>query len=278
MRTEHVRQGVVAAAVALLGMLLVQGVWYEVSAYGTYLEGLDREPTIWANYTLDSQQENIGIEITNATPLIFYLSSRENVGEGENKTTEPKVDDTNNLDDTRNLVEKGVILTVAFFALGSFRRWFSWLGFGMWGFTAFLLIVMVPMSLFGGYSDDSGPEARGALETGDEAGEEQFAHSTFDSTLSLHSTGINFGFDSSGYDLGLVNASQRDAVKESPPSEGEDGAEAFIRFAGEVSISLGDGIIAWLVAPSIPLLFHFLGSKNEENSEEFETTGADESE
>nr|MBC8518357.1 hypothetical protein [Euryarchaeota archaeon] len=150
MRTEHVRQGVVAAAVALLGLLLVQGVWYEVSARGTYVEGLSREPTIWANYTLDSQQENIGIEITNATPLIFYLSSRENIVVEENKTTEPKVDDTNNLDDTRNLVEKGVILTVAFFALGSFRRWFSWLGFGMWGFTAFLLIVMVPMSLFGG--------------------------------------------------------------------------------------------------------------------------------
>jgi hypothetical protein len=273
MRTEHVRQGVVAVAVALLGLLLVQGVWYEVSAHGTYVEGLSREPTIWANYTLDSEQENIEVEITNATPLIFYLNSRENLNENQE---EVNVD--SNLDATRNLVEKGVILTVAFFALGSFRRWFSWLGFGMWGFTAFLLIVMVPMSLFGGYSDDSGPEARGALETGDEAGEEQFAHSTFDSTLSLHSTGIEFAFDSSGYDLGLVNASQRDAVKESPPDEGEDGAEAFIRFAGEVSISLGDGIIAWLVAPSIPLLFHFLGSKNEENSEELVAKSDDESE
>ncbi|MCS5527488.1 MAG: hypothetical protein NZ774_06455, partial [Candidatus Poseidoniales archaeon] len=157
MRTEHVRQGVVAVAVALLGMLLVQGVWYEVSAYGTYLEGLDREPTIWANYTLDSQQENIEIEISNATPLIHYLSTRENLNENQEE-----VNVTSNLDATRNLVGKGVILTVAFFALGSFRRWFSWLGFGMWGFTAFLLIVMVPMSLFGGYSDDSGPEARGA--------------------------------------------------------------------------------------------------------------------
>lgn len=272
MRTEYVRQGVVAVAVALLGLLLIQDVWYEVSARGTYVEGLSREPTIWANYTLDSQQENIGIEITNATPLIFYLNSRETLNENQEE-----VNLTSNLDATRNLVEKGVILTVAFFALGAFRRWFSWLGYGVWGFTAFLLIVMVPMSLFGGYSEDSGPEARGALETGDETGKEQFAHSSFDSTLSLHSTGIIFGFDSSGYDLGLLNESQRDAVKESPPNEGEDGAEAFIRFAGEVSISLGDGIIAWVAVPIIPLTFHFLGSKNEEDTEEPQYSG-DESE
>ncbi len=273
MRTEHVRQGVVAGAVALLGLLLIQEVWYEVSAHGTYVEGLSREPTIWANYSIDSEQENIQIEISNATPLIYYLNSRENLNENKEE-----VNVTSNLDATRNLVEKGVIITVAFFALGSFRRWFSWLGYGMWGFTAFLLIVMVPMSLFGGYSDDSGPEARGALETGDETGEEQFAHSTFDSSLSLHSTGLNFGFDSSGYDLGLVNESQRDAVKESPPNEGEEGAEAFIRFAGEVSISLGDGIIAWLAVPLIPLFFHFWGRNNEENYEESVVKSDDESE
>ncbi len=272
MRTEHVRQGVIAAAVALLGLLLAQGVWYEVSAHGTYVEGLSREPTIWANYTLDSQQENIGIEITNATPLIVYLNNRENIGETE------EVNVTSTLDDTRDLVQKGVILTVAFFALGSYRKWFSWLGFGMWGFTALLLIVMVPMSLFGGYSDDSGPEARGALETGDEVGEEQFAHSTFDSTLSLHSTGLNFGFDSSGYDLGLVNESQRDALRESPPSDGEEGSEAFIRFAGDVSISLGAGILSWLAVPLIPLIFHFLGRNNEENHEVSVVKSDDESE
>ncbi|MBT4060014.1 MAG: hypothetical protein HOE69_06895 [Euryarchaeota archaeon] len=256
MRPAHVRQGVVAVAVALLGLLLVQGVWFEVSAYGTYLEGPSREPTIWANYSLDSEQEHIDIEITNATPLIVYLNTRENIGEAG------EVNVTSTLDDTRELVQKGVILTVAFFALGSYRRWFSWLGFGMWGFTAFLLIVMVPMSLFGGYSDDSGPEARGALETGDEVGDNQFAHSTFNSSLSLHSTGLNFGFDSSGYDLGLVNASQRDAVRENPPEDGEEGAEAFIRFAGEVSISFGEGIIAWLAVPIIPLVFLIIGRVN----------------
>ncbi|HIA24607.1 MAG TPA: hypothetical protein EYN78_02190, partial [Candidatus Poseidoniales archaeon] len=134
MRTEHVRQGVVAGAVALLGLLLIQDVWYEVSAHGTYVEGLSREPTIWANYSIDSEQENIQIEISNATPLIYYLNSRENLNENQE---EVNVD--SNLDATRNLVEKGVIITVAFFALGSFRRWFSWLGYGMWGFTAFLL-------------------------------------------------------------------------------------------------------------------------------------------
>ena len=272
MRTEHVRQGVIAAAVALLGLLLVQGVWYEVSAHGTYVEGLSREPTIWANYTLDSQQENIGIEITNATPFIVYLNNRENIGETE------EVNVTSTLDDTRDLVQKGVVLTVAFFALGSYRKWFSWLGFGLWGFTALLLIVMVPMSLFGGYSDDSGPEARGALETGDEVGEEQFAHSTFDSTLSLHSTGLNFGFDSSGYDLGLVNESQRDALRESPPGDGEEGSEAFIRFAGDVSISLGAGILSWLAVPLIPAVFLFFGSTKADDSNEIESIDDSESE
>jgi hypothetical protein len=272
MRTEHVRQGVVAVAVALLGLLLIQEVWYEVSAHGTYVEGLSREPTIWANYSIDSEQENIQIEISNATPLIYYLNSRENL----DNTKETNVG--SNLDETRNLVEKGVILTVAFFALGSFRKWFSWLGFGMWGFTAFLLIVMVPMSLLGGYSEGTEPEARGALETGDEGGENQFAHSTFNSTLSFHSIGLDFAFDSSGYDLGLVNESQRDALRENPPEEGEEGTDAFIRFAGKVSVNLGAGIIAWLAVPLIPLVFHFLGSKNEENHEESVVKSDDESE
>jgi hypothetical protein len=60
----------------------------------------------------------------------------------------------------------------------------------------------------------------------------------------------------------LVNASQRDAVRENPPEDGEEGAEAFIRFAGEVSISLGEGIIAWLAVPIIPLVFLIIGRVN----------------
>ncbi len=273
MRTEHLRQGVLAVAVALLGLLLVQEVWYEVSARGTYLEGPVREPTLWANYTIDSEEEKIQIEITNATPLFHYLNSRENLNENQEEENL-----NSNLDATRNLVEKGVLLTVAFFAFGSLRRWFSWLGLGMWGFTSFLLIIMVPMSLLGGYSEGTEPEARGGLETGKEGGEDQFAHSKFDSTLSLHSTGLEFTFDSSGYDLGLVNESQRDALREKPPADGEEGSEAFIRFGGEVSVVLGDGIIAWLVVPFIPLLFHFLGSKKEINYEESGHSGAEESE
>jgi hypothetical protein len=56
--------------VAILLSLTFSGTWFEVRGKGVYTEGLEREPTIWVNYTVDAEDEVIGVQITNATPLI----------------------------------------------------------------------------------------------------------------------------------------------------------------------------------------------------------------
>ena len=67
-KSRYISHAVAVLAVALLAMMMFDGIWYDVDARGTYSGSIEREPTLWANYTLDSQTEEIQLEITNATP------------------------------------------------------------------------------------------------------------------------------------------------------------------------------------------------------------------
>ena len=58
------------------------GSWFEITATGTYTEGLEREPTISTHYMIDSDMEAIDITIDNATSLLLYWMEREDVNNG----------------------------------------------------------------------------------------------------------------------------------------------------------------------------------------------------
>jgi len=243
-------------AVVVFSLLCLSSAWFQIQAKGTYVEGIEREPTLWSNYTMGSESEHLQVEITNATPFIVYMSERDIVSESDVDETSLE-DDGFSLDEARGVVRAGVALTVITFAAILYRPRFLWMGMGFWAFTAFALLVIVPMSLLGGYASVEEPEPSGGLETGDEAGEGQFAHSELESDLSLKIIGVEWSFDSSGYDLGLVAEEHREAVATTPPEEGEPGHDAFIRFVGEVVISAGNGTSAWLLIPVVTLLLNY---------------------
>ena len=242
--------------VVVFSLLCLSSAWYQIQAKGTYVEGIEREPTLWSNYTMGSESEHLQVEITNATPFIVYMSERDIVSERDADETSLE-DGGFSLDEARGVVRAGVALTILSFAAILYRPRFLWMGMGFWAFTAFALLVIVPMSLLGGYASVEEPEPSGGLETGGEAGEGQFAHSELESDLSLKIIGVEWSFDSSGYDLGLVAEEHREAVATTPPEEGEPGQDAFIRFVGEVVISAGNGTIAWLLIPVVTLLLNY---------------------
>ena len=53
--------------------------WFEITATGTYTEGLEREPTIRTQYAIDNDQQTFELSIDNATPLLLYWLQREDV-------------------------------------------------------------------------------------------------------------------------------------------------------------------------------------------------------
>ena len=65
--------------VIALAVLCLSSVWFQIESKGTYVEGIDREPTLWANYSIDGEVEVMELEISNATPLMLYWFERDNI-------------------------------------------------------------------------------------------------------------------------------------------------------------------------------------------------------
>ena len=67
------------------------GSWCEIVAEGTYIEGLDREPTIRTQYMIDHSQESFEMSIENSTPLLSYWIERQDVSpEPTNQHANPR--------------------------------------------------------------------------------------------------------------------------------------------------------------------------------------------
>ena len=56
---------------------LWHSVWFKLNGEGVYTKGIEREPTIVVEYTIDNSQELVSVSIENATPLLQYWSNRE---------------------------------------------------------------------------------------------------------------------------------------------------------------------------------------------------------
>ena len=61
-------------AVVVFSLLCLSSAWFQIQAKVTYVEGIEREPTLWSNYTIGSESEHLQVEITNDTPFIVYMS------------------------------------------------------------------------------------------------------------------------------------------------------------------------------------------------------------
>lgn len=256
-------------AIALVGLFLVaawNSTWFEITASGTYSEGLEREPTITTQYIIDNSEETFELSIENSTPLLLYWLQREDVSP-EPTNQEPTDSEPSSqinsesgdpcsgscLDQARGWV--GVVLIALFASLCLSARRPSRLVTtavtAIWLIGSVVILAAVPFSAAAdfGISDDGEESSTGGFDTNTQETVEvdQFAHFEADSSMGISFDGISFYYNSLGFDLGLLSEDDRQQVIDSAPSEDEPGFESLIGFEGKMTIGPGEILTWWLL-------------------------------
>ena len=258
--------------IALAGLFLLtawSSTWFEITAVGTYTDGLEREPTIRTQYMIDNSHESFEMSIENSTPLLLYWIEREDVstepttqeGNSSDIPTEPPSSDGGSdpcsgscLDRARGLVGLTMLALFAALCLSSARPTIPLRAAAalVWLLGTVVILTAVPLAAAADFGisggEDVGESSTGGFDTNAQETVEvdQFAHFEQDGDMGLSFDGISFTYDSVGFDLGLLAEEDRQAVIDSAPAEGEPGYESLIAFHGELSIGPGTILTWWL--------------------------------
>jgi hypothetical protein len=279
--------------IALAGLFLLtawSSTWFEITAVGTYTDGLEREPTIRTHYMIDNSHESFEMSIENSTPLLLYWIEREDVSTEptiqEGNSSEPPATGTPSsdggsdpcsgscLDRARSLVGLTMLALFAALCLSSARPTtpFRAAAALVWLLGTVVILTAVPLAAAADFGisggEDVGESSTGGFDTNAQETVEvdQFAHFEQDGDMGLSFDGISFTYDSVGFDLGLLAEEDRQAVIESAPTEGEPGYESLIGFHGEMTIGPGPILTWWLL--TAPLVIVNLRSHGEPLEEE----------
>lgn len=281
------------AVIALAGLFLLiawSSTWFEITAVGTYTDGLEREPTIRTHYMIDNSHESFEMSIENSTPLLLYWIEREDVSTEptiqEGNSSEPPATGTPSsdggsdpcsgscLDRARSLVGLTMLALFAALCLSSARPTTPLRAAAalVWLLGTVVILTAVPLAAAADFGisggEDVGESSTGGFDTNAQETVEvdQFAHFEQDGDMGLSFDGISFTYDSVGFDLGLLAEEDRQAVIESAPTEGEPGYESLIGFHGEMTIGPGPILTWWLL--TAPLVIVNLRSHREPLEEE----------
>ena len=280
------------AVIALAGLFLLiawSSTWFEITAVGTYTDGLEREPTIRTHYMIDNSHESFEMSIENSTPLLLYWIEREDVstepttqeGNSSDIPTDPPSSDGSSdpcsgscLDRARSLVGLTMLALFAALCLSSARPTTPLRAAAalVWLLGTVVILTAVPLAAAADFGisggEDVGESSTGGFDTNAQETVEvdQFAHFEQDGDMGLSFDGISFTYDSVGFDLGLLAEEDRQAVIESAPTEGEPGYESLIGFHGEMTIGPGPILTWWLL--TAPLVIVNLRSHREPLEEE----------
>jgi len=279
--------------IALAGLFLLtawSSTWFEITAVGTYTDGLEREPTIRTHYMIDNSHESFEMSIENSTPLLLYWIEREDVSTEptiqEGNSSEPPATGTPSsdggsdpcsgscLDRARSLVGLTMLALFAALCLSSARPTTPLRAAAalVWLLGTVVILTAVPLAAAADFGisggEDVGESSTGGFDTNAQETVEvdQFAHFEQDGDMGLSFDGISFTYDSVGFDLGLLAEEDRQAVIESAPTEGEPGYESLIGFHGEMTIGPGPILTWWLL--TAPLVIVNLRSHREPLEEE----------
>ena len=279
--------------IALAGLFLLtawSSTWFEITAVGTYTDGLEREPTIRTHYMIDNSHESFEMSIENSTPLLLYWIEREDVSTEptiqEGNSSEPPATGTPSsdggsdpcsgscLDRARSLVGLTMLALFAALCLSSARPTIPLRAAAalVWLLGTVVILTAVPLAAAADFGisggEDVGESSTGGFDTNAQETVEvdQFAHFEQDGDMGLSFDGISFTYDSVGFDLGLLAEEDRQAVIESAPTEGEPGYESLIGFHGEMTIGPGPILTWWLL--TAPLVIVNLRSHREPLEEE----------
>lgn len=264
--------------ILLVGLFLLgawNSTWFEITASGTYSEGLDREPTIRTEYIIDNSQETFELSIENSTPLILYWLQREDVS--PDSTNQEPVDSESSsqdipersdscsgscLDQARDWVAAVMVALFASLCLSLYRpsRLASAAVTTIWLIGTVVILAALPLSIAAdfGISDDGEESSTGGFDTNTQetVSVDQFAHFEADSSMGMSFDGISFYYQSLGFDLGLLPEDERQQVIDSAPSEDESGYESLIGFNGKMTVGPGPILWYWVLIAglSIPRL------------------------
>ena len=268
------------AVIALAGLFLLiawSSTWFEITAVGTYTDGLEREPTIRTHYMIDNSHESFEMSIENSTPLLLYWIEREDVstepptqeGNSSDIPTEPLSSDGGSdpcsgscLDRARGLVGLTMLALFAALCLSSARPTIPLRAAAalVWLLGTVVILTAVPLAAAADFGisggEDVGESSTGGFDTNAQETVEvdQFAHFEQDGDMGLSFDGISFTYDSVGFDLGLLAEEDRQAVIESAPTEGEPGYESLIGFHGEMTIGPGPILTWWLLTAPLGIV------------------------
>ena len=268
------------AVIALAGLFLLiawSSTWFEITAVGTYTDGLEREPTIRTHYMIDNSHESFEMSIENSTPLLLYWIEREDVstepttqeGNSSDMPTDPPSSDGSSdpcsgscLDRARSLVGLTMLALFAALCLSSARPTTPLRAAAalVWLLGTVVILTAVPLAAAADFGisggEDGGGSATGGFDTNTQETVEvdQFAHFEQDGDVGLSFDGISFTYDSVGFDLGLLAEGDRQAVIESAPTEGEPGYESLIGFHGEMTIGPGPILTWWLLTAPLVIV------------------------
>ena len=268
------------AVIALAGLFLLiawSSTWFEITAVGTYTDGLEREPTIRTHYMIDNSHESFEMSIENSTPLLLYWIEREDVstepttqeGNSSDIPTEPLSSDGGSdpcsgscLDRARGLVGLTMLALFAALCLSSARPTIPLRAAAalVWLLGTVVILTAVPLAAAADFGisggEDVGESSTGGFDTNAQETVEvdQFAHFEQDGDMGLSFDGISFTYDSIGFDLGLLAEEDRQAVIESAPAEGEPGYESLIGFHGEMTIGPGPILTWWLLTAPLVIV------------------------
>ena len=268
------------AVIALAGLFLLiawSSTWFEITAVGTYTDGLEREPTIRTHYMIDNSHESFEMSIENSTPLLLYWIEREDVstepttqeGNSSDMPTDPPSSDGSSdpcsgscLDRARSLVGLTMLALFAALCLSSTRPTTPLRAAAalVWLLGTVVILTAVPLAAAADFGisggEDGGGSATGGFDTNTQETVEvdQFAHFEQDGDVGLSFDGISFTYDSVGFDLGLLAEGDRQAVIESAPTEGEPGYESLIGFHGEMTIGPGPILTWWLLTAPLVIV------------------------
>ena len=251
---------VIAVLFVFLSMGLWTSAWFEIHGRGTYTEGIEREPSIVIEYSIDSSQESISVSLENATPLLQYWRNRDTITDSNTATNQQQDSDSessandeksSSLDTVRIVVSLIIIVfgLCMFEAVRNSSKIWNKVSFAAWVILGLSILIQVPMSAISDFGlNDEGESSTGGFDSAnnDEVSVNQFAHYSSNSGFGVEFFSLNFDYSSQGYDLGLLAEEDRQQIIDNPPEVSEDGYESYIKFDAQMNAGPGPVIYWWL--------------------------------
>ena len=249
----------ISAVTILLFYSVLQNSWYEIQGQGEFTMGPPKESKLKIVYEIESNGEDGAFEISRSTPFLKWMASREShsnqtSSSEETKSTSQSDEGTSATDYVRYGIKISGVLLILILSTRIFHDYPHLLKLSsfVWLTGILLFTIGIPLSL----SMDNGDE----ISEGDTPVEEptpdteEFPFFEISSDMEIIFGGVQYNFNASGYDSGLLSQEEMDQLSEPPPAKGDAGYEEFVAFEGNFSLKPSKAFNYWFAIPLIWLV------------------------